>query len=96
MATRKEFYDMGKANAVMAFDQAPGEYGGDYDAAHESYWQNVSDTALEMGARPGSKNWDAANEGFMETWSSLFATLKKRKAARRRQRASTRKRILGR
>lgn len=86
----KEFYDMGVANAAMAFDQRETT-----DKARESYYQNVLDTAREMGARPGSVAWDAADEGFHETWSELYANRKKLKSMRKKHRRATKRRVLG-
>lgn len=65
-----DFYQMGRANADMAIDQAH-EYESVYDALM-MYWDNVADTALEWGARRNSDEWNAADRGFMELAKPYF------------------------
>ncbi len=66
IASLSEFESMGKANAEEGYDQRS-----EYENAFQSYWQNVSDTAYEMGAKHCDKSYNAASEAFKLRWSEL-------------------------
>lgn len=92
------FREVGESNARVAIDQADTYGKGDsrYDRAHDSYLQNVCDTVMEMGARPGSRAFESAIDAYSEKFSELYANRKKLKSMRRKHRRATKRRILGR
>lgn len=90
----QKFYDMGVSNAQMAFDQR--DVFTNETRAREAYYQNVIDSSMEMGARPGSAAFEAADAGFHEKWSELYANRKQLKSMRKKHRRATKRRVLGR